>query len=492
MRLWIAVHLPLLPLEVFYPNWSDETAAVVLEHARVMAASQPAIHAGVRYGMRRGGVQALLPNAHMHERAVDREAQTLFGAATALLQYTPQASFSDDATILLDIGASLRLFGGIRALYQRVRRTVRQLGLTPAISCAPTAAGAALLARHRHLPGHRHARMLTAQRLYRHLDRLPVSALPTALPYLDWLNGIGCRTLADLRRLPRAGLQRRGDARMLEALDCAYGEAPELHTWIEAPPSFRQRIELNERIEHADAALHTVQALLAQLCGWLSARHLAVTQVRVHLEHERGRQAVAPTLIDLLLAEPTWQDAHLILLLKERLAHLEISAPIIAIVLEASQTEPMAPASDSLFPEPGGSPEDYKRLVELLIARLGADQVLQASPLADYRPEHANRWVSVMAPAAALDERPLPPRPTWLLEQPVALTMRQHRPYYGSRLRPVSPPERIEAGWWNGLLVTRDYYIAEGANHCHYWIYRERIGDVDGAEPHWYLHGLFG
>ena len=451
-----------------------------------MAASASACDAGVRYGMRRGGVLALLPQAPMHDRAPEREAQTLFGVATALLQYTPQASFSDDATLLLDIGPSLRLFGGIRELRRRVRQTVGQLGLTAVVSCAPTAAGAALLARH----GGCNA--LKEARLHRSLDRLPVAALPAAGPYLGWLEGIGCRTLSDLRHLPRAGLQRRGDTHMLDILDCAYGKAPELHAWIEMPPAFRQRIELNERIEHADAAQHAIQALLVQLCGWLSSRHLAVTRVHVSLEHERGRQAVAPTVLHLALAEPTWQDTHLIRLLKERLAHLELSAPVIAVVLEAAETEPMAPASDNLFPEPGGSPADYKRLIELLVARLGAEQVMQASPLADYRPEHANRWVSIMAPAAPLEDRALPPRPTWLLEQPVALSIRQHRPYYGSRLRPISPPERIEAGWWNGRLVTRDYYIAEDMKHCHYWIYRERIGDVDGIEPHWYLHGLFG
>ncbi len=460
----------------------------MLEHTRVMAASQSACDAGVRYGMRRGGVLALLPRAQVHERAPGREEQALSGAATALLQYTPLASFTGDATILLDIGASLRLFDGIRALCRRVRDTMRQLGLTAAISCAPTAAGAALLARH----VRNNARILKEQRLHCRLDRLPVAALPATAPYLDWLEGIGCRTLADLRRLPRAGLQRRGDEHMLDALDCAYGDAPELHAWIETPPSFRQRIELSERIEHADATLHVVQSLLAQLCGWLAARHLAVTQVRVQLEHERGRQAVAPTPIDLALAEPTWQDAHLIRLMKERLAQLEIVAPIIAIVLEAARTEAMAPVSDKLFPEPGGTSEDYRRLLELLVARLGPGQVLHASPLPDYRPEQANRWISVMEPAAPLDARPLPPRPAWLLEQPVALAVRQHRPWYGSRLRPVSPPERIEAGWWNGLLATRDYYIAEDANHCHYWIYRERIGDVDGIDPHWYLHGMFG
>ncbi|WP_288409043.1 DNA polymerase Y family protein [uncultured Herbaspirillum sp.] len=491
MRLWIAVHLPLLPLEVFYPNWLDDAAAVVLEHARVIAASPGAREAGVRVGMTRGGVLALLPQAPLHDRAPEREAQQRCAVATALLQYTPQASISDHATLVLDIGASLRLFGGIRALRRRVCQTVKLLGLTARVSCAPTAAGAALLARYGA------GNVLQMAHLHRKLDRLPVAALPPAGPYLDWLDGIGCRTLSDLRRLPRAGVQRRADARMLELLDRAYGTAPELHTWIEMPPSFRQRIEFNARIESAEAAQHAIQALLVQLCGWLSARQLAVTQVQVALEHERGRQAVAPTVMQLSLAEPTWVDTHLMRLLRERLAQLELRAPVIAAVLEATQTEAMAPVSEDLFPEPGGSPADYQRLVELLIARLGPEQVRQASPLADYRPEQANRWVSVMTPAGRLDEHPFDahpfaPRPTWLLEQPIALSLRQHRPYYGSRLRPISPPERIEAGWWNGQLVTRDYYIAEDVKHCHYWIYRERIGDVEGIEPQWYLHGLFG
>jgi protein ImuB len=82
------------------------------------------------------------------------------------------------------------------------------------------------------------------------------------------------------------------------------------------------------------------------------------------------------------------------------------------------------------------------------------------------------------------------PRPTWLLAKPIALLMRDHRPFYGSPLRMASNPERIEAGWWNGPQ-TRDYFIAEGQDHALYWVYRERIG-ADEEEPRWYLHGLFG
>jgi protein ImuB len=56
----------------------------------------------------------------------------------------------------------------------------------------------------------------------------------------------------------------------------------------------------------------------------------------------------------------------------------------------------------------------------------------------------------------------------------------------------VSVAERIEAGWW-GQSQARDYFIAEGLDHAHYWVYRERIaGSGEDAAPRWFLHGLFG
>ena len=61
--------------------------------------------------------------------------------------------------------------------------------------------------------------------------------------------------------------------------------------------------------------------------------------------------------------------------------------------LIARSVQEAAAPSDSLFPEPGGTPQDHARLLELLTARLGAENVLVPAPMADYRPEPAARWV---------------------------------------------------------------------------------------------------
>lgn len=78
------------------------------------------------------------------------------------------------------------------------------------------------------------------------------------------------------------------------------------------------------------------------------------------------------------------------------------------------------------------------------------------------------------------------PRPGWLLSTPQALIERHGAPFYRTTLTLVAGPERVEAGWWDGRGVARDYYIAVDARSHWYWVFRER------ATGDWFLHGFFG
>lgn len=480
--------IPLLPLESLRPRWSEPGPYAVIDKGIVVAISQDAARAGVRPGLRSGGVVAIAPETGLLERNIEKEAASLNAVATALMQFTPEITFQADHSLLLDVSASLTLFRGPRALCSRIMRSVEALGFTARLGAAPTAEGAWLLARSYRMKGVTHRqRVLSVKSLHRRLNLLPCGLVPAAGAFHDWLTDIGAKRLGALRKLPRAGLLRRTNKELVSTLDRAYGELPEMFEWIRPPLNFSARVETYDRIEHAEALLHGATRLILQLVGWLTSLQQSVRVFSLYLEHERGRAAVPAMELEVALAEPVWHEDHLIRLLKERLGKVELQRPVIALRLEAVKIEAMLPPNDSLFPEPGGSPQDYARALELVIARIGAENVLAPSYMDDYRPEVCNAWMPVTAkPGKVPKTEVLEGRPFWMLPKPLKLLLRDERPFYMSPLKILEGPERLEAGWWNDDTAVRDYYVAQAADNTCYWIYRERVPDAP-----WYLHGMY-
>lgn len=513
MACWIALHLPCLALEIASPLTRADAPAdttVVLAQSRVWQASEAAQAAGVQPGMRRGGVLALLPQVRFHDRDEAAETMALEALALALLRFGPDVAIAAPQCVLIDVAPSLRLFGGLASLAAQVLESAEALGHRASIGIAATASAAALLA----LSGEPAMPMPSRQTsppastdLPQQLDSLSVTLLAEAQPWLDWLAQIGCATLGELRALPTAGVRRRCGADLPAALCRAYGETPESPNWYRAPPHFEAVLPLPSLTHDIDVLLFGLRRLLAQLTGWLCAGQLATRALTLVLEHEPlGRQTLAPTRFDIRLAEASAAPAHLLSLCKERLARSPLIAPVLTLRLDITQTAPHVPQSGSLLPEPGRARQDFVQLMERVAARLGDEHVRRLQVRGDHRPEAAFVSVPYGAPvraAATADgatsgtsrhlpdgERPLPPRPAWLLDAPQRLSVQQERPWRQGPLQLVSGPERIEAGWWEPGTVTRDYFIAADTQGALLWVFRER--PVKGADAAWYLHGLFG
>ena len=447
--------------------------------------SRAARAAGIQVGMRRGGALTLSPEVCLVERDPQREAAGVHALAVALMRFSPLVTLAAEATVLVDVGASLRLFGGIRALRRQVAATVSALAVTGRLGLAPTGTGAWLLAR-------RGATALSEPSLRRRIASLPIASLPQARTAAEWLDGIGCLTLGDVLRLPRKGLTRRTDPALLTALDRAVGDYAEGFQWLALPAEFDVRQELPDRTDRADLIVACTEGLVTQLAGWLSAGQYALNALSVLLEHERWPAPIDPTAVTVTFSDPATEPGRILRLVREHIDRTTLPSPVLAVRLRADKVGARAPVSESLFPEPGGTPADHARLIELLVARLGDERLRRPAPVADHSPEVANRWLPFVRVSKPQPSTKHLRRPLWLLDAPVLLNVRDHRPFYGSPLRLISTPECIEAGWWTGQYAARDYFVAEDAAHCCYWIYRERVTVKDDSGPRWFLHGLFG
>jgi hypothetical protein len=92
-------------------------AIVIMEQQRSWLMNPAAVQAGVRSGMRRAGIELLCHDARFQQRDTQREQALLQQCAEVLLQFTPSVCMLAPATVLMDVTASLRLFGGIPACY---------------------------------------------------------------------------------------------------------------------------------------------------------------------------------------------------------------------------------------------------------------------------------------------------------------------------------------------------------------------------------------
>ena len=538
--LWFALHLNALPLEALLAALPAEplnsaAARCVVEQRRVLLADPRAMAAGIQPGMSAASAAALLPGLQMLARDVAREAAFVERLALALARYTPAVVIEADG-VLLEGAASLRLFGGARALARALRATVRASGVQAAqLALAPTAGAASLLARvasdkppPRRPAGRGAAAGAKAnpaagpalgvaaglapphaidpvaawhQHTRQRLDALPLAAVLAAwqLPArtAELLHGIGCRSLADVRALPRTGLQRRGGGALLEHLAQAYGEAPDPRVWFTPPAGFELSLELLHRADDAAMLVFAAERLVQPLAGWLAQQWLAASRVALHLRHETSRhQALPDTVVRIGLGEASRDAKQIGLLLRERLQRTALPAPVYALTLRLEEAVSHAGREAALWRDPQQSGDDdgddIRGLIDRLGARLGPACVQRLRLQADHRPERAMSTAPANAAVSAVATIDLPQpsaaRPTWLLPEPLRLQEQAGRPLHGGPLTLCSRAERIEAGWFDGELIGRDYHVAEGCDHRLRWVFRERRGEIS----EWYLHGLFG
>jgi protein ImuB len=407
------------------------------------------------------------------------------------LQFTPRVAQVDEA-LVLEVSGSHRLWGGADRLLRRLFRPKQAAARVEYAQAATYLIAIALL----------RLRCLGLDAPARLPDGLPLHTLSAARPWLDTLERTGCRSWGQLRALPRGGVARRFGAPLLDALDMAWGQRPELCDWLTLPEVFDVGTELPALATTAPELLWTAQRLLTQLQAWLRARERGALALELQwaLDLKRLDGVALPSHQQLLVrtARPAQDMAHLRRLVAEQLARVSLAAPANHLRLRLVDSAPWRGSSHSFLPEDNRPGERLHELVERLSARLGPHSVRVPLALPDHRPERQQLWVAARdaaappAPAGGSAADAL--YPTWLLPEPLALPVRQHVPQYGGPLRRLARLYRVETGWWEGgVPALRDYFIAHSPQAGLVWVYRERPapGAAPAGEFRWYLQGLY-
>ena len=527
--LWACLLFPSLPLDVFARAAAPADAARPFavgsggRSPRIVAANAAATAAGIRPGQLVSAALVLAPELALRDRDPDAEARALAQLATWTATFTPGTHLAPPDAVLADIGGSLRLFGGLPPLVARLTGGAQARGYALRLGIAPTPGAALLLARAGDTRPLRDPALIA----------VTLAPLPLALVDLDQttrntLAEAGITTFGAAAALPRDGLARRFGAGLVTTLDRALGRVPDPRPPFVPPPHFESRLDLPAPVHDVEALQFAVHRLVLELATWLTARGLGVLRLTLTLAHERylRQRGLPATTVAFALGAPARLPAHLLGVLRERLARVTLPAPVETITLGSEETAPLSGRNLGLLPGDEALAVEVP-LQERLRARLGEAAVTRVAVHAEHRPERALRDEAIGAAqvrtagqrppsaqaksraAAASGKRVAPgttpsaatrgkypapgvvppatdaPRPLWLLAEPQPLAqLLETQPWV---LR--DGPERIESGWWDGGDVRRDYFVATAPTGETAWIYRDHRYGVDDGE--WFLHGFF-
>jgi protein ImuB len=548
--LWACLHFSDLPLHaVFDVDERRQRCALVdgpRQRQHVVFTSVEAEQSGVRVDQPLAAARALCPSLQARVRDPAAEHRLLHSLAAWAYRFSSHVSLSEPDALLIEIGASLRLFGGWPALERRLRRALARIDFAPSIAVAPIPAAARVLAT-------RHDGFFTGQRepMLTALGNVPLVHGRLDDKAISLLYNVGMRTLRDVFALPRAELTRRIGPAALAALDRMRGIAHEVLPLYQPPDRFDHRIDLDDRVEAWPPLLFPLRRLCSELALFLTARDGGVQRCELALDHED--HTTTRVIVELLT--PQREARMLYELVRSRLERVALTQPVCGIALIARDLPTLRPQHQDLFEPKRAQALDWDELAERLRAHLGDGAVRRLAAAADHRPEKAwqfatsnrddprrgsspsssHRKTAPSLPGEAAPPRssPLPPageaapqaRVRVRVAPEVATTetlqcsgdatltpslSRQRKkeqsqsataqvlrprplwlltraiPLRGPAPRILAGPERIESGWWDGGDARRDYYVVQTREGQRAWAFL-----AAGASDGWMLHGWF-
>ena len=476
--LWLCISLPLLPLEALRTDIGDAATVVTATERNtrwVICCNPAAERAHLKAEMNYTVALAVCPQVIPVDRKPQAELAALerlaawayqFSSSVILNGILPDLRQAQAAALWLEIGASLKLFGGLRNLLEELERQLQSLQYTYRLGIGPTLEGAALLAR-------ACIRIATTSphALYLRVRSLPIAKLPLTPDITIQLHTAGIRTVGLLLELPRDAVAKRFGPRTADLLYRLMGEAADPRAAYRLPDKYAAQFEFGFEISNTETLLFPMSRMLREFAGYLRARDTAVQRFKLVFSHREC--PATELLIGTSLAERNAD--RFLALVRERLERTELPAPTCMLGVFATEFNSPTALQPDLLKSELQHTEDLSHTLDRIAARLGEEQVHGLKSVADHRPEACWSTAEFQRRQAPMT---FPERPLWLLPEPKPLQM-------SSMPKIISGPERIESGWWDSGEVQRDYFVVNATDGSQLWVFQ------DLRDRSWYLHGFW-
>ncbi|NKB77250.1 MAG: hypothetical protein GKR96_09440 [Gammaproteobacteria bacterium] len=503
--LWICIYFPAISLDAASAK-NPDLPILVVENIKdrqvVYTASTTALDQGVMSGMPLNAAYALCHKPEIILRSIAKETTLLKQYAELISHYTPTYSLSPPDTLLLEVSGSVKLFGGISAIYQSIKNT---FNVSAVISLSPSPSASRLLAH----TGHESV-VLHPHQLKKSLSTIKIAHIDLHKKMKMQLSKCGIHTLGDLWRLPRPDLGRRFGIDLVRMMDKLLAAEPDPQTATVPKLTFSKEIILSTHNNDKAILCLAAEELLTMAQHFLKQHSSMMEKVSFKLRHEKYNDHERSSTEVLARSQKASHDPRRFLpQFTEQLAQLNLAQPVSSICLTIDEVIPSSRFSDDLFNPEKKDNQDWGHLMDVIKSRLGNHLLYGIQPFPDHRPELAWKQRTVQSGStkqpclgkAKEIKQVGQKRPLWLVRKPGKIEVKIFQP------ASIHDVERIQSGWWDQQNIRRDYQIIHLDNGAKVWAYldlssRDFFNGVRGwsrtkntvrqKQSHWYLHGLFG
>jgi protein ImuB len=472
---------------------------------------------GLFVGQKATDAAALVPELVLADADPAADAAALTALADWCARFSPAVALDAPDGLFLDITGVAHLWGGERAMAADLTRRLARNGLAVRTAIAGTPGAAWALA---HFAGAHFGKagaITPPGDEAGALASLPAPALRLAPEEAAQIVRLGLSTVGALAALPRGQITRRFGPGVVLRLDQTLGQVREALTFRRPPTPWFVRLVFAEPISVPEDLVRATRDIAERLCARLEARGQGAR--RFELCFHRLDGALHRLIVGLAL--PGREARTIARLLIPKLETVDPGFGIEVVTLAADAAEPLSARQGRLDEDRDIALEEgVAPLVDRLTNRLGEDAVWRAEPFPSHDPERAVRRRPPLSPIASQSDPggglgsdpesgwdPRRPRPLRLFRRPEPIEAMAPVPddppvYFrwrgaGHRVRRAEGPERLAEEWWRKPFEdaapgrVRDYYRVEDEAGGRFWVFRDGLYEP-GAQPRWWLHGLFG
>jgi len=363
---------------------------------RIVHVDRTAALAGVRPGQTLADAKALVPELVTYEDDPLADRRQLESLAILGGNLAPTVHIEGDDTLIVDITGCERLYDGEENILRRAVDLFRERGHSVRCAIADTLGAAWALAHAHPQP----AVITEPGQTPADLAPLPVWSLRIDAPVVDKLATVGVLTIGSLFHLPRSSLTSRFGETLLERMDQALGDVPEVLRPYHPETVLTSRLALGAPTDRLDVLVTAVRRVLETFCHRLEQRVGGVRQVFVtfycpDVVVDRTTEARTVT-VEVNLSRPTRSAKHLFSLFTVRLDALALPGPADMLMIWSREIEPLDDWQTELFATDASDPKELGALLDRLAVRLSPAAVVRAVPVSDHQPEKAFQYVTLV------------------------------------------------------------------------------------------------